>query len=87
VQSQQEKKRVLKFDNTGRLSLTEDLNNDIPPYVIISHTWGRDEDKVTFDNLRLSSDKSKAGYNKIRFYSDQARKEGLEYFWLDTCCI
>ena len=79
--------RLLKFDGTGKLSLTEDLNNDIPPYAILSHTWGRDEDEVTFDDLMLPSDKSKAGYNKIRFCGEQARKDGLEYFWVDTCCI
>jgi hypothetical protein len=79
--------RLLKFDGTSKLSLTEDLNNDIPPYAILSHTWGRDEDEVTFDDLMLPSDKSKAGYNKIRFCGEQARKDGLEYFWVDTCCI
>src|SRR5881275_701533 len=31
--------------------------------------------------------KSKAGYNKIRFCGEQARRDGLRYFWVDTCCI
>jgi hypothetical protein len=79
--------RLLKFDITGNLSLTEDLNDDIPPYAILSHTWGRDEDEVTFGDRRLLFDKSKAGYNKIRFCGEQARKDGLEYFWVDTYCI
>jgi hypothetical protein len=29
----------------------------------------------------------KPGYNKIRFCGEQARRDGLEYFWIDTCCI
>jgi hypothetical protein len=31
--------------------------------------------------------KSKTGYNKIRFCGEQARRDGLQYFWVDTCCI
>jgi hypothetical protein len=29
----------------------------------------------------------KTGYNKIRFCSRQAANDGLQYFWVDTCCI
>jgi hypothetical protein len=32
-------------------------------------------------------DKSKAGYGKIQFFGEQARRDGLQYFWVDTCCI
>ena len=31
--------------------------------------------------------KSKAGYDKIRFCGEQAQRDGLQYFWVDTCCI
>ncbi|KAK4227023.1 NACHT domain-containing protein [Podospora fimiseda] len=31
--------------------------------------------------------KNKAGYNKIRFCADQESREGLRFFWVDTCCI
>jgi hypothetical protein len=78
--------RLLKFDDRGELSLTRDLQDDIPRYAILSHTWGSDEDEVTFNDLKVGSSKSKAGYAKIRFCGDQARKNGLEYFWVDTCC-
>jgi hypothetical protein len=30
---------------------------------------------------------AKAGYRKIRFCEKQATKDGLEFFWVDTCCI
>jgi hypothetical protein len=30
---------------------------------------------------------AKAGYEKIRLCGEQARQDGLEYFWVDTCCI
>ena len=79
--------RLLKFDSCGELSLTKDLNEDIPSYAILSHTWGADDDEVTFDDLKNRSAKSKAGYAKIRFCGEQARRDGLQYFWVDTCCI
>lgn len=31
--------------------------------------------------------KDKAGYAKLRFCGRQAAKDGLQYFWVDTCCI
>jgi hypothetical protein len=31
--------------------------------------------------------KSKTGHNKIRFCGKQAERDGLRYFWVDTCCI
>ncbi|PVH69886.1 HET-domain-containing protein [Cadophora sp. DSE1049] len=30
---------------------------------------------------------SKTGFDKIRFYGEQARCDRLRYFWVDTCCI
>ncbi|KIW14239.1 hypothetical protein PV08_07021 [Exophiala spinifera] len=79
--------RLLKYDDRGLLSLTQDLQDDIPPYAILSHTWGFDGDEVTFDDLMSGIYKSKPGYAKIQFCSEQARRAGLLYFWVDTCCI
>ncbi|KAH5884706.1 hypothetical protein HBI91_003240 [Parastagonospora nodorum] len=31
--------------------------------------------------------KSKAGYRKLEFCGRQAAKDGLSFFWVDTCCI
>ncbi|KAF2186277.1 hypothetical protein K469DRAFT_664161 [Zopfia rhizophila CBS 207.26] len=33
------------------------------------------------------SGRSKAGYRKIRFCGKQAANDGLQFFWVDTCCI
>jgi hypothetical protein len=79
--------RLLKFDSRGELSPTDDLIEDIPRYAILSHTWRLDGDEVTFEDLQSLSAKSKAGYDKIRFCGAQAKKDGLQYFWVDTCCI
>ncbi|KAI0191345.1 heterokaryon incompatibility protein-domain-containing protein [Astrocystis sublimbata] len=80
--------RLLQRDDEGNYSLTPDLTpGQIPPYAILSHTWGTDE--VIFTDLVNRSDnlQQKAGYEKIRFCAEQARRDGLRHFWVDTCCI
>lgn len=77
--------RLLKSNSVGQLSLTKDLLDDLPPCAILLHTWGADGDEVTFSDLENESCKSKTDYAKLRFCGDQARKDGIEYFWVDTC--
>jgi hypothetical protein len=80
--------RLLKCKNAGVFSLTPDLiGDDVPLYAILSHTWGADTEEVTFKDLIDGTGKSKPGYDKIRFCGEQARRDGLQYFWVDTCCI
>jgi hypothetical protein len=81
--------RLLQFTTTGELSLTNDLADDegIPPYAILSHTWLEDIQEPTFEDLTNGSGGEKHGYEKIRFCRDQANRDGLQYFWVDTCCI
>jgi hypothetical protein len=79
--------RLLERNNDGNFSLTEHFGDDIPRYAILSHTWGADAEEVTFKNLMDGTGKSKAGYDKIYFCGEQARRDGLQYFWVDTCCI
>ncbi|KAJ9664001.1 hypothetical protein H2198_000504 [Neophaeococcomyces mojaviensis] len=80
--------RLLRWNSNGELSLTPDLHEDeIPPYAILSHTWGADRDEVTFADLQQNRGQDKAGYAKIKFCGEQARKDQVEYFWVDTCCI
>ncbi|KAF8851241.1 HET-domain-containing protein [Acephala macrosclerotiorum] len=77
--------RLLQCDSNGDLSLTEFFESAIPKYAILSHRWGTEE--VTFKDLLDGRSKSKAGYGKIQFCGEQARRDGLQYFWVDTCCI
>ncbi|XPS72797.1 hypothetical protein M3J09_004958 [Ascochyta lentis] len=48
---------------------------------------GPSEDEVTFHDLKHSKQESKVGFAKIRACSERARKDGLQYLWVDTCCI
>ncbi|KIM99418.1 hypothetical protein OIDMADRAFT_56552 [Oidiodendron maius Zn] len=81
--------RLLKHSDTGEFNFTKDFVGDdrIPPYAILSHTWGLDTDEVVFEDLINGTGRDKAGFKKIRFCGKQARQDGLQYFWIDTCCI
>lgn len=78
--------RLLQYNNNGEFSLTTFFADKIPQkYAILSHTWEAEE--VTFEDLQVGTDTRKASYNKIRFCGEQAKRDGLQYFWVDTCCI
>ncbi|KAI9763279.1 MAG: hypothetical protein M1839_006522, partial [Geoglossum umbratile] len=81
--------RLLRLEDDGEFSLTKDLVGDdiIPPYAILSHTWGSDDEEVTFNDLTNGAGKDRPGYRKIRFCGKQAANDGLRFFWVDTCCI
>jgi hypothetical protein len=79
--------RLLELRSSGECSLTRDLIDNIPPYAVLSHTWGRDNEEVTFHDITQGVGKSKTGYGKIRFFEEQAARDGIRYVWVDTCCI
>ena|SRR6266487_349376 len=76
--------RLLQYNDDGEFSLTQ-FFDDIPRYAILSHTWGQEE--VTFNDMIEGNGARKTGFNKIRFYGEQARCDRLQYFWVDTCYI
>ena len=80
--------RLLQSSDTGGFSLTKDFldGEALPPYAILSHTW-EDGQEVTYKHLMDGTGKSKRGYDKIQFCGQQAERDGLQYFWVDTCCI
>ncbi|EOA82641.1 uncharacterized protein SETTUDRAFT_22619 [Exserohilum turcica Et28A] len=79
--------RLLQYSESGELSIHSFDDGDIPPYAILSHTWGADGDEVTFADLQTGGGKAKPGYKKIIFCGGQSRRDSLQYFWIDTCCI
>ena len=69
---------LLQYTNNSDFSLTKFFKSNIPKYTILLHRWGAEE--VIFADLINSTSKSKAGYSKIRFYREQARRNKLYYF-------
>ncbi|CAD6447526.1 9d524d8b-d700-47ec-82e7-6433cbb3f74f [Sclerotinia trifoliorum] len=80
--------RLLECDNADGYKLTKALlDNEIPPYAILSHTWGSDEQEVDFEDINSGNRKAKTGYEKLQFCGKQAACDNIDYFWVDTCCI
>lgn len=80
--------RLLRWNDDFQFSLTPDIQDDeLPPYAILSHTWGSPEDEVTFADMQNGEAQSKVGYKKIQFCGEQAKKDDIKHFWVDTCCI
>lgn len=79
--------RLLRLGDDGEFSLVEFFGKNVPHYAILSHTWGDDNEEVTFRDLVNGVGKSKVGYSKIRFCGQQAAKDHLRYIWVDTCTI
>lgn len=79
------------------MQLEEFFGDNIPPYTILSHTWGKDE--VTFGDFTSNQTeaRTKEGYKKIDLVCIQTLQEPLHqrnsivaylnYAWVDTCCI
>jgi hypothetical protein len=79
--------RLLSLTDTGEFTWYEFVGHQIPPYAILSYTWGADYNEVTFKDLEKGTGKNKTGYAKVHFCSKQAIQDGLQYFWVDICCI
>jgi hypothetical protein len=79
--------RLLKRRANGSFSLTTFTTSHVMRYAILSHTWDADSLEVTYQEITRGTGSSKTGYRKIEFCADQAEEDGLEYFWVDSCCI
>jgi hypothetical protein len=70
------------------ISFSPSAEDDPLSYATLSHTWGDEE--VTFQDFQvetLDSDALMEGYHRILACCNQARKDGISFVWIDTCCI
>ena len=88
----------MRLLDARKLELVDVRDDDIPHYAILSHTWGDDE--VTLQEMRRMESKipqalnkqkqqiaDKRGFAKIKSAAAMAVRRGLNYLWVDTCCI
>lgn len=84
--------RLLRMNDDGTFSLTLFSEHDVPSYAILSHTW-RGEVEITYQEVIGSAAVTKKAneggpsFDKLYFCGEQAKKDKLQYFWVDTCCI
>ncbi|KAI1127615.1 heterokaryon incompatibility protein-domain-containing protein [Nemania abortiva] len=72
---------------TKTLEIFNDDTQPIPPYAILSHTWGSDHEEISFHDLQEGKRKTGRGQYKFDKCCSQAAYDGLSYTWIDTCCI
>ncbi|KAI0140473.1 HET-domain-containing protein [Xylariaceae sp. FL1272] len=75
----------MRLINCRTLSIEEHIEQ-IPPYAVLSHTWSDGEVSLQ-DISNLSSTAELPGYRKITQTCARALQQGIEYAWIDTCCI
>ncbi|KAF2669743.1 hypothetical protein BT63DRAFT_425417 [Microthyrium microscopicum] len=66
-------------------------DGEAPPYGILSHTWAHPSTELTFEDLHsrghAAFSKKKESYQKLIGCCSVAQKHGLQWVWLDNCCI
>lgn len=73
--------------NVSSLALESFLEDAAPPYAILSHTWEQNAEVSFQDIQNLDSAKKKKGFAKILSTAKKAEDDGLDFVWIDTCCI
>jgi hypothetical protein len=79
---------TMRLLNTSTGFFEEFIGTNIPAYAILSHTWS--EEEVSFKDMTATTEPlymSKKGYAKISMACQLAKADGLQYAWIDTCCI
>jgi len=70
-------------------------DDEVTEYAILSHRWivGQEVDYneivelAKMDEKKRSEIRQSGGYRKILQSCEQAKKDGYEWLWVDTCCI
>lgn len=77
----------MRLLNTISFELKDFLDESIPKYAILSHTWG--EEEIIFQDLQVRVDfwKTKKSFKKVWGFCSLANDNGYEWCWIDTCCI
>lgn len=78
----------MRLINVNSMRLESFDSEPLPPYAVLSHTWGREEDELSYSDVchgRFNT--HSRGLAKLRGCRMQALRHRLEYVWIDTCCI
>lgn len=77
----------MRLMNVETLKLEEFLDA-VPSYAILSHTWGKDNEEVSFRDVQEGKLETDGALPvKLRGCCRQAKEDGFRYAWIDTCCI
>ncbi|USP79667.1 ankyrin repeat-containing domain protein [Curvularia clavata] len=87
--------RLLHITRDGKLTLKhfDTLHDDIPPYAVVS--YASENGDVAYNDLKRLRPRLRRnigaikgnGWEKIHFCAQQAKDHGLNYFWIESCCV
>ncbi|KAK1846716.1 het domain protein [Colletotrichum chrysophilum] len=82
----------MRLINIETLQLQRFPEDSIPPYAILSHVWGHQDDECRFQDFNDTKQhseqlRSKRGYAKIINFCRKAQEHGHTWAWADTVCI
>jgi hypothetical protein len=78
----------MRLIDVEKKELEEFIGDNIPPYAILSHTWGADKDEILYEDIEQGNI-NKTGSQLVKFEAccRQTLQDGFRYAWIDTCCI
>ncbi|RDW79398.1 hypothetical protein BP6252_04036 [Coleophoma cylindrospora] len=78
----------MRLIDTRTGDLVSKTNPEPGSYAILSHTWGDEDEEVSFQNFGdPATARLKTGLAKIAGIIRIAQSLKLDYVWVDTCCI
>ena len=75
----------MRLLHTATFRFEEFFDSRVPRYAILSHRWGDRE--LTFQDFDIGKPQTWPGFVKIKGCCSLAQSRGLEWIWIDTCCI
>jgi hypothetical protein len=74
--------RLLRWSGAGQVSFTKDFVGDdmIPRYAILSHTWGKDVEEVTFEDLKSGNPRPRLAIRRSGSVENKPKKMAWNIF-------
>lgn len=77
--------KASSIDQPTGLQLVDFTPESVPPYAILSHTWGDNE--VVYADIVSGAHEDKPAFQKVRYSCIQTVADGFQWLWIDSCCI
>ena len=72
----------MRLLHTERLEFDEFFDDNIPPYVILSHRWGSVKEEVSYHDFISGKKQATSGYDKLMQFRWLVRRKGFAYCWM-----
>lgn len=79
----------IRLFNSHNYKFMQFDDNEIPDYAILSHRW-RGNNEVTNEEMEIKNRNDnidKPGFQKVLAACAKARKDRIDWLWVDSCCI